>query len=73
MVRFLGFHIPFFLNSEYIIIKKNPFIKDCVHLCSRTYFQNAPFFAKLGTTMCTHWSVRVMPLGPVLDFSVLYM
>ena len=34
MVRFLGFHIlvnhkniPLFLNSEYIIIKKNPFCK----------------------------------------------
>ena len=70
MVRFLGYHIlvnhkniPFFLNNEYIIIKKNPFFKNRVHLCSWTYFQNAPFFAKLEMVMPTHWSVRVTPPG----------
>ena len=31
-------YIPFFLNREYIIIKKNP----------RSYFQNAPFFRGIG-------------------------
>ena len=71
MVRFLGFHIlailkniPFFVNSEYIVIKKDLFLKKIAYICVCEHtFKIHPFFAKLGTIMRTHWSIRVTPLG----------
>ena len=38
----------FFLNSKYIVVKKDPFSKNCIYLCLRTYLQNTPLFRELG-------------------------
>ena len=72
MVRFLGFHIlvnhkniPFFSKIASTSSSwKRTLLKKTTFICVREItFKMHPFFAKLGTILRTHWSVRVTPPG----------